>query len=59
MVVILDASHYVMLQRNLVYTAVTRAKGHVWVLSAPGAFGQAVRNSRNARRFTRLYERLV
>ena len=58
-VVILDASHYMMLQRNLVYTAVTRAKGHVWVLSAPGAFGQAVRNSRNARRFTRLYERLV
>ena len=57
-VVILDSSHYMMLQRNLVYTAITRAKGHVWVLSAPGAFATAVRNSRSVRRFTRLTERL-
>ena len=57
-VVILDSSHYMMLQRNLVYTAITRAKGHVWVLSAPGAFATAVRNSRSIRRFTRLTERL-
>jgi exodeoxyribonuclease V alpha subunit len=47
-----------MLQRNLVYTAITRAKGHVWVFSAPGAFATAVRNSRSVRRFTRLSERL-
>ena len=57
-VVILDSSHYMMLQRNLIYTAITRAKGHVWVLSAPGAFATAVRNSRSIRRFTRLTERL-
>ncbi len=57
-IVILDSSHYMMLQRNLVYTAITRAKGHVWVLSAPGAFATAVRNSRSVRRFTRLTERL-
>jgi len=57
-IVILDSSHYVMLQRNLVYTAITRAKGHVWVLSAPGAFSTAVRNNRSVRRFTRLTERL-
>jgi exodeoxyribonuclease V alpha subunit len=57
-IVILDSSHYMMLQRNLLYTAVTRAKGHVWVLSAPGAFATAVRNSRSIRRFTRLTERL-
>ena len=57
-IVILDSSHYVMLQRNLLYTAITRAKGHVWVLSAPGAFHQAVRNNRSTRRFTRLKERL-
>ncbi len=57
-IVILDTSHYVMLQRNLIYTAITRAKGHVWVLSAPGAFYQAIRNSRSNRRFTRLTERL-
>ena len=57
-IVILDSSHYVMLQRNLLYTAITRAKGHVWVLSAPGAFHQAVRNNRSTRRYTRLKERL-
>ena len=57
-IVILDSSHYMMLQRNLVYTAITRAKGHVWVLSAPGAFSTAVRNNRSVRRYTRLTERL-
>ena len=57
-IVILDSSHYMMLQRNLLYTAITRAKGHVWVLSAPGAFATAVRNNRSVRRFTRLTERL-
>ncbi|MDY6387973.1 MAG: ATP-dependent RecD-like DNA helicase [Fibrobacter sp.] len=57
-IVILDSSHYVMLQRNLIYTAITRAKGHVWILSAPGAFHQAVRNNRSTRRHTRLKERL-
>lgn len=57
-VVILDSSHYVMLQRNLIYTAITRAKGHVWILSAPGALSTAVRNSRSHHRFTRLTERL-
>jgi exodeoxyribonuclease V alpha subunit len=56
--VILDSSHYVMLQRNLIYTALTRAKGHVWILSPPGAFHQAVRNTRSTRRYTRLKERL-
>ena len=58
-IVILDSSHYMMLQRNLIYTAITRAKGHVWVLSAPGALATAVRNSRRTRRFTRLTERLL
>lgn len=57
-IVVLDSSHYVMLQRNLIYTAITRAKGHVWILSAPGALHQAIRTIRNARRFTRLTERL-
>ena len=57
-IVVLDVSHYVMLQRNLIYTAITRAKGHVWILSAPGAFHQAIRNSRSTRRYTRLKERL-
>lgn len=58
-IVVLDSSHYVMLQRNLIYTAITRAKGHVWILSAPGSLHQAIRTIRNARRFTRLTERLA
>jgi len=57
-IVVLDSSHSIMLQRNLIYTAITRAKGHVWILSAPGAFYQAVRNNRSTRRFTRLTEKL-
>lgn len=58
LIVVLDSSHYMMLQRNLIYTAITRAKGHVWILSAPGAFATAVRNSRSIHRYTRLSERL-
>lgn len=57
-IVVLDSSHYVMLQRNLIYTAITRAKGHVWILAAPGALHQAIRTLRNSRRYTRLTERL-
>lgn len=57
-IVVLDTSHTIMLQRNLIYTAITRAKGHVWILSAPGAFYQAVRNNRSNKRFTRLVEKL-
>ena len=55
-IIILDHSHYMMLQRNLIYTAITRAKGHVWILSAPGAFHTAVRNNRSVKRFTLLAE---
>ena len=57
-IVVLDTSHSIMLQRNLIYTAITRAKGHVWILSAPGAFYQSVRNNRSTRRYTRLTEKL-
>ena len=53
-IIILDHSHYMMLQRNLIYTAITRAKGHVWILSAPGAFQTAVRNNRSVKRYTQL-----
>lgn len=55
-IIILDHSHYMMLQRNLIYTAITRAKGHVWILSAPSAFHTAVRNNRSIKRFTLLSE---
>ncbi len=53
-VIVLDSSHYRMLQRNLLYTGITRAKGHVWVLSGNGALDEAIRNNRMQHRYTRL-----
>lgn len=53
-VLVLDPTHSVMLQRNLLYTAITRAKGHVWILAGPGALDSAIHNNRTVRRFTRL-----
>lgn len=55
-ILVLDPTHSVMLQRNLLYTAITRAKGHVWIVAGPGALDTAVRNNRTTRRFTRLAE---
>ncbi|MBI3964503.1 MAG: ATP-dependent RecD-like DNA helicase [Chloroflexi bacterium] len=51
-------SHYVMLARNLLYTAVTRAKELVVLVGQPRAVAIAVRNDRVAQRFTLLAERL-
>ncbi len=50
--------HYMMLQRNVLYTAVTRGKRLVTVVGDPKAVGMAVRQCRIARRNTRLTERL-
>jgi exodeoxyribonuclease V alpha subunit len=50
--------HYMMLQRNVLYTAITRAKQAAVIVGAPKAVAMAVRNSRTARRHTRLTERL-
>ncbi|RME57897.1 MAG: ATP-dependent RecD-like DNA helicase [Caldilineae bacterium] len=51
-------SHYMMLQRNLLYTAVTRAQRLVVLVGQPKAIGMAVRNNRVAQRYTGLTERL-
>jgi exodeoxyribonuclease V alpha subunit len=51
-------SHYVMLQRNLLYTAVTRAKELVVLVGTRRAIGIAVRNSKIADRHTALDARL-
>ena len=53
-IIVLDAGHYTMLQRNLLYTAVTRAKGGVWIVATPTALDQAIRNNRLMKRYTRL-----
>jgi exodeoxyribonuclease V alpha subunit len=51
--------HYLMLQRNLLYTAVTRAKRLVVLLGQRRAIGIAVRNNRVAARHSGLSVRLV
>jgi len=50
--------HYMMLQRNVLYTAITRGKQLVIVVGNAKAVGMAVRNSKIARRNTRLADRL-
>ncbi len=51
-------THYVMLQRNLLYTAVTRAKELVVIVGTRRAVGAAVRNDKVAERHSALAERL-
>ncbi len=51
-------SHYVMLQRNLLYTAVTRAKELVVLVGTRRAIGIAVGNNKIMERHTALDERL-
>lgn len=52
-------AHYVMLQRNLLYTAVTRAKQFVFIIGDKSAFVYAVKNDRTRKRYTLLKERLM
>jgi exodeoxyribonuclease V alpha subunit len=54
----LHSQHHIMLQRNLLYTAVTRGRQLVIVVGEPKALARAVRNDRQQIRFTRLTERL-
>jgi exodeoxyribonuclease V alpha subunit len=51
-------THYVMLQRNLLYTAVTRAQKLVVLVGSPRAIGIAVRSGRAQARYSGLAERL-
>ncbi len=50
--------HYMMLQRNLLYTCVTRAKRAFILVGTKKAVGMAVRNNQNTKRNTLLAERL-
>jgi exodeoxyribonuclease V alpha subunit len=52
-------SHYVMLQRNLLYTAISRAKELVVLVGTRRAIGIAVRNNQIKQRHTALDERLL
>jgi exodeoxyribonuclease V alpha subunit len=50
--------HYLMLQRNLLYTGVTRARRLVVLVGSSQAVAMAVKNDRIAQRNTRLAQRL-
>ncbi len=50
--------HYMLLQRNLIYTAVTRGKKLVVLVGTKKALAIAIRNDKTQKRFTRLRERL-
>jgi len=51
--------HYVLLQRNLVYTGVTRGRNLVVLVGTKKALAIAIRNDEPRRRYTRLRERLA
>lgn len=54
----LHTSHYPMLHRSILYTAVTRAKELVALVGSKKALAMAIRNVRVEQRFTGLKERL-
>jgi exodeoxyribonuclease V alpha subunit len=57
-VIPLATQHYLLLQRNLVYTGVTRGRQLVVLVGQKKALAMAVRNSRTDRRFSGLLARL-
>lgn len=57
-ILVLVPGHYIMLQRNLLYTAVTRARERVLLVGDPRALRTAVENDRTRRRYSLLAERL-
>ncbi len=57
-VVPLHSQHHLLLQRNLLYTALTRARKLAVLVGEPRALAAAVANRRGEPRFSRLAERL-
>jgi len=57
-VLALHTQHYVMLQRNLLYTAVSRARRLVVIVGSPRALALAIKNDRRAVRYSGLAARL-
>ncbi len=52
-------AHFMMLQRNLIYTAITRGKKKVFIVGDPAAYAMAVRNSESKQRLTHLRQKLA
>jgi exodeoxyribonuclease V alpha subunit len=57
-VIVLHHQHHIMLQRNLLYTAVTRGRRLVVIVGSRRALGRAVRNATVRERYSRLAQRL-
>jgi exodeoxyribonuclease V alpha subunit len=57
-VIPLVTQHFHLLERNLLYTGVTRGKPLVVLIAQPKALALAVRNDRSRQRLTNLAERL-
>ncbi len=51
--------HFILLQRNLIYTAVTRGKKMVILVGTKKALAIAVKNNKTLQRYSRLRERLI
>ena len=51
--------HFMMLQRNLLYTAITRGRKKVFLVGEPAAYAMAVRNSESKLRCTHLQEKIL
>ncbi len=58
-IVILHSQHYVMLQRNLLYTAITRGRKLVLLMGVPYAIDQAIKTNTVRERRTSLADRLT
>lgn len=56
---LLTSHHHVMLQRNLVYTAVTRARKTIDIIGSAYAFKTAILNESISRRFTSLKSKII
>jgi exodeoxyribonuclease V alpha subunit len=57
-VLVMHSSQYMMLQRNLLYTGLTRARDLCILVADKRAIGRAVKNDKTTRRYTRLAHRL-
>jgi len=58
-VIVLHHQHHIMLQRNLLYTAVTRGRKLVVIVGSRRALGRAVNNATQRARFTLLADRMA
>lgn len=57
-VIPLAMQHYTLLERNLIYTAVTRGKKLVTIVGQPKALAMAVKNRKSNKRLTNLAARI-